>query len=135
MDCLQCTTWTPRGQCGTWPVWLEVAYIAANLTIFVAYQWIPTSLRRGSKAGFNIGTRLQTRCWIAFIRLCGLGHLVEGCGAFLWANYYAFTVLHWVTAVVSILTAATFPAVTIRAVNRLRELEAGVLATVARSRQ
>ena len=114
--------WMTRYQCGPWPLWLVLAYVAANLGIFTAYFLLPLGLVRGLQQGFAIGTYTQTVLWALFILFCGLGHLFENVGAFFVPNYYFFTIWHLLTAGLSLYTAVTFPKAAVKIINEITEL-------------
>ena len=117
-------TWLPRGCCGPWTPELRACYIAANLGIFAAYIAIPIQIFFFFRRGLRLGTKLQTVLWVAFIFLCGGGHLLENVGAFWRPNYPIFTAWHVATATVSIYTAITFPFAMIGVFRGLDKLQA-----------
>lgn len=103
---------TPRGQCGPWPEWLVLMYVGSELAIFVAYMLIPLGLYVGLR--WRQVKQLSqspggTYAFVAFILLCGGGHLLDGALSFVWPNYYVFAAWHAATAAVSWYAAINLP--------------------------
>lgn len=101
---------TPRSRCGAWSVELQASYIAANVTISIAYALIPIL------CGFAFVRTRITRRWVLvpfglFIWFCGIGHTLENVLVFWWPAYRFFTLWHWCTAMISLATAALLPSV------------------------
>lgn len=91
----------PRWQCGNWSEALGWSYIAADISIALAYFGIPVSiaiylLRQKGEIYF------PNLYWLfaAFIFFCGLGHLVDA--TLFWYPWYRFSgLVNWLTALIS----------------------------------
>jgi hypothetical protein len=102
----------PRGSCGPWPEWLKAMYVWGNVMVFTAYIAIPFALYAGMRYRLKRQfkqDRAATYGFIAFIFMCGTGHLLDGVMSFVWPNYYVFAVWHLLTGVVSWYTALRLP--------------------------
>lgn len=109
-DFLSGAHFVPRSSCGHWATWIIIVYIGANLWITVSYLRVPFSMLAmwcvfdESKAR----VRQLLLLFLMFILFCGLGHLMENVGAFVWPAYGVFALWHLGTAIVSHMPASRF---------------------------
>jgi chemotaxis family two-component system sensor kinase Cph1 len=107
---LDASPFLTRDHCGVgWSSMLQVAYIASNVTIAVAYFVIPVEfavLYRSKRQELPQPQILLLL--IGFILFCGLTHLADVL-IFWWAPYRLYTLVCLITGVLSIGTAAYLP--------------------------
>lgn len=99
-----------RGDCGHWAPLMRTIYAASSMVTQASYFFIGAVLlgkikdRRSGvpeRALHLQEQRVLTVAFGLFIGACGVGH-VEGYLAFHWAAYHLFTLLHLITALVSV---------------------------------
>ena len=102
------TKFMHRSGCGEWTGVMQSVYQASNFIIFVSYFILSYEvLYVHYKGAAHRLSELKDEMFLfaAFILMCGIGHLMDGVGAFFWPAYNLFAVWHALTAAVSTLTA------------------------------
>lgn len=114
-DCHESMGFLQRDQCGPWNPVFESLYYGSHITIGLCYYIIAGLLAHAivfsKRKGLGVEemmflTRREKRqmraAASAFIFTCGIGHHLDGAGAFHWPEYHFFAIWHFITALVSI---------------------------------
>lgn len=97
----------PRTCCvieGEMPTWIVVTYITASLLIWLCYFAIPAVLYWNINQLEKALPRPFIILFSAFVFACGVGHAVDAT-MFHYPRYRLMTVIHSVTAIISLITA------------------------------
>ena len=98
-----------RDQCGAWSPVLMTLYQTAHAGIALSYFAIPISLAHlYAKHRRSLPRPGVVLLFISFILLCGMGHVCNLL-AFHWPAYRLFTLIDFMTALVSAATAVVLP--------------------------
>lgn len=108
---LDAESFTPRGCCGAWEPWLISLYRASNIGVSLAYFLLPVGLVilywRSSRRKI-LPWPWMSLMFAGFILLCGMTHICDYL-AFVWPAYRFFSLVYFLTAAVSLTTAALWP--------------------------
>ncbi len=95
--------WPPRWSCGKWSAFHGWLTILSDLTIWLAYFFIPVILIKFTQSKKDLPFLPIFWLFGAFIILCGFTHLMDAI-IFWWPAYRFGTLVKFLTSVVSIAT-------------------------------